>query len=1122
MKNYISRISILFLVLLPLSLAAQNGITNSQSAIEVGRDLLSVKQYDSAIVYFEKAVKLSIEEINDNNKTIAQSELGRSWIYLNKYDEAQKMSEAILRNEKSAIRAKIIAHQNIGLIYAQTTKNTSKESFHNHKALRIAADAPLTNFDNSLSNDSIWLSNKMLALESLAFMHRESQNHDSTEYYLSLLIDLSTTSNKFDTYHQALYKSDLANVFINQRKLNEAKKTLLSTQPLIDKLPLKDQRDFNLSATFYNFLGAYHSIAGQIDSSLIAKRKQQEIMSISPRLDSVLLARTQSYIGIDYYRLGDLNQAWEYEQKAFALKKRILASEDPEMARSYKLLGLYRLRQNFAGNDASEYFKENLRINEKLYGKLDTRTVDAMHHMSIGYNTVGKYKESLKISQEALSIQKKIKGSDYVTGAIYTAIAHNLTLLERLPESISVYTEMIDLLNNSKEDLSVLNINSRTGLASIYMRLNDYPKAEKYLREAEEFCIRTYGSESYSLVSIYNQISHTLQMQGQFDEALEANQKAIKSNSYRQDIFNTSSSPLSLLAKSQVDYVDSHIIRSKLLFQKEQESKNHNFKEFWDTFGTSVDLFKSWVLEQSNSVDVISLQSYSKDIYSVGIDALWFSDSINERSEQGLRMWNFSENSKAINQKLTEKKRQVTYPLESTSQIQEKQKTIDKAISHYKSLALNGNEHDSVAAGLFRALQAKKDSEQELKAQFPKDYSLTQFESDLTKKQVKGFLNQNQTILDYFITEQNLYAFVINTDSIHSFKFNWTSELQNEILSLKGLVNNDSVQVFKSMSKSVYQKIFQPLESAIAGDNIIVIPDKDLWNLNFDLLITNSEDSKVDYLIQKYAISYSYSSALLFSNNVHRKSKKQVLAFAYAETDIAEPKIDNMRDGPKENLPGTAKELKNLEASLDGKFYYGKKASEGKFKQAAPSYAIIHLALHGEVSDEEPDNSKLHFTKSEELTDEDNALHTFELYDMKLNADLAVLSACNTGTGKVSDGEGIMSLGKAFRYAGVNSVLLSQWEVSDATTPIIMNSFYDNLKKGLNKPEALRQAKLKFLENSNNITSNPYYWGSFFILGNPDPIDLSPRGNQRYWVFALLILTVLIVSGKVFTKRMGN
>lgn len=1114
--NTLSKFLLLLSIFFSFSTIAQESASIPEVALKIGREMASVKNYNSAAIYFQKSIQLSSVKKDEWNKTTAQSELGRNWISLNEFEKAREVSESVLNNKGAATRAKIIAHQNIGQLYAITSQNYKMGFYHQHKALKIALEETPKRFANEYSNDSLKLSNQTRALQVLAYMHRDLKSYDSAHYYMDRIIDLSEKEQPSNVYQLAYNKLDLLWLYVYQNKLNDTKNEIDRTQPLIDSLSLKTQSEFNLAAKYYNLLDVYHSRMRHYDSSLTARIKQEQIISISPRIDSTLLAQLQTNMGIGYYNAGDVNKAFEYEKKALTLKKRILPLDDFGFAASYKMLGIYRVAQSFAGEESIEYFREALRITQKHLGRLDARTADAMHNLSLGLNTASQFAKSLELEREVLSIYAKIGTNDYIKGSVYAGIATNLSSLDSLPEAISAYQELLKFSNTSKLNMSVMKMKAESGLGFSYLKLGKYETALKHFRAAESLSVQMKGPNNSDLAAIYNGISKSLKEQGLLEEALEMIKRAIEVNSYDRLLFNIDPIPINLLAKKQIQFVDSYVLYTQILLHKEKIQKSQDFKEFWRVFDNSVEVIESSVSEQTNSTDIISLLSANKVIYSAGIDALWFMDSIKTESLGSLKMWQLSEKSKAVNQKLNNKKRQATNPLASDIKIQKELTLISDLIAHYKSLALNGNDHDSVSAGLFKALQAKKEYKDRVKSDFPRDYSLNYLEDDISQDELKNFLETNLTIIDYFIVGENLYAFVINKGEVHSFKFDWPEELKKQILGFKNGFINDSSELYHNASSNIYQKIFKPLESVVTGNNVIIIPDKALWNINFDLLKTDVEDNlnlENKYLIQKYAISYSYSTSLLITAKSNRNTKGQVLAFAYAEDGLSEPQLDNMRDGVKENLPGTAREVRSLATTLNGAFYYGNEANEHKFKQIASDYSILHLALHGEVDDQDPDNSKLFFTGKGQ-NDEDNTLHTFELYNMNLNADLAVLSACNTGAGKISDGEGIMSLGKAFQYAGVNSVLLSQWEVSDAVAPVIIEAFYKYLKEGQNKAEALRSAKLDFLRTSNNITSNPYYWGSFFILGNTESISFKTNDQRWFWFLGITLIIIIVISRK--------
>lgn len=183
------------------------------------------------------------------------------------------------------------------------------------------------------------------------------------------------------------------------------------------------------------------------------------------------------------------------------------------------------------------------------------------------------------------------------------------------------------------------------------------------------------------------------------------------------------------------------------------------------------------------------------------------------------------------------------------------------------------------------------------------------------------------------------------------------------------------------------------------------------------------------------------------------------------------------------------KEVVGISEILGGEAYCRKSATEELFKKKAATAGILHIATHAVINDANPMFSRLIFAPDSSSL-EDGYLNTYELYNMKLNADMIVLSACNTGYGKLIRGEGIMSLARGCMYAGCSSIVMSLWSVDDQSTSVIMKNFYGSLVQGKSKDEALREAKLEFLKNADEIKANPFYWSGMIVIGNTEPISL--------------------------------
>ena len=279
------------------------------------------------------------------------------------------------------------------------------------------------------------------------------------------------------------------------------------------------------------------------------------------------------------------------------------------------------------------------------------------------------------------------------------------------------------------------------------------------------------------------------------------------------------------------------------------------------------------------------------------------------------------------------------------------------------------------------------------------------------------------------------------------------------------------------------------------------------------------------YLINRYKISYSYSALLWVENRSKQHAEDHSLEMLAAAASYA-PNLDSLiseqhsRSSRTSSLrkiltdiPATKTEVQYLENNFNGSFWYDAISNERNFKQEAPKYDIIHLAMHGLLDEKNPILSSLAFTENGDSID-DNFLEAWEISHLKLNAQLVVLSACEAGYGKFQQGEGVMSLARSFMYAGVPSLVVSMWQVNDASTSIIMQAFYKNLAKGMDKAAALRQAKLAYIKKAEEYAAHPAFWAPFIQLGDSRPIHVATKGpSSRLWWLAGGIGGLLAIAG---------
>lgn len=440
----------------------------------------------------------------------------------------------------------------------------------------------------------------------------------------------------------------------------------------------------------------------------------------------------------------------------------------------------------------------------------------------------------------------------------------------------------------------------------------------------------------------------------------------------------------------------------------------------------------------------------------------------------------------------------------------------------------------NIRGNLFELEETYKDLVKNLEENYPKYHQFKYKDTRKSLQEIQSKLAQNTALIEYYVGDSTTYIFTITSNDLSIQEVTDITNVSDLVRNLrKGLnakaIMNDPDQAYRDYSKNAYLLYEKLLKAPLAQlpsniEKLIIIPDGELGYVPFETLITTKADPelpdyrRLDYVMKQYPISYAYAASLLFEDFQLQKqeTKGDVLAFApsYAKTVTDTSKMNQLgkfRDAVTELLYNT-KEIKSIDKVMDGGFYESTMATERNFKAEANNYKMIHLAMHALVDDENPALSKLVFTHNQDTT-EDGFLHLYELYNMELNADMAVLSACNTGYGKLEKGEGIMSLARGFAYAGCPSIVMTHWQVDDKATSSLMAYFYEALAQGLPKDEALQQAKLKYLETANPITANPFFWGSAVTIGDSKAVV---SNTWYYWLIGALVLALI---GGFWMKR---
>lgn len=321
--------------------------------------------------------------------------------------------------------------------------------------------------------------------------------------------------------------------------------------------------------------------------------------------------------------------------------------------------------------------------------------------------------------------------------------------------------------------------------------------------------------------------------------------------------------------------------------------------------------------------------------------------------------------------------------------------------------------------------------------------------------------------------------------------FSFVCDNQNSFCGANYLASDFARQIatrnldYKTNAQKLYELLIKPVSAQLAGKNrLIIVPDAGSWQIPFAALL--NENGR--FLIEDFAISYAPSLAAL--REMRRlNDERRGANYAGDLLALGNPTLDaklissvrgEYRDNPLQPLPDAEREVKNL-----GKIYgnrakilIGSAADETALKREAGNYRFVHLATHSISNREKPMYSHVLLAKS---ADEDGLVEAWEIARIDLNAEMVVLSACETAGGRIAVGDGAIGLSWAFFVAGTPTTVASQWRVESAETAKLMTNFHRQLQTAPNKSEALRRAALEIRQNG---AAHPFYWASFILLGD--------------------------------------
>ncbi|MBY0433209.1 MAG: CHAT domain-containing protein, partial [Cyclobacteriaceae bacterium] len=947
----------------------------------------------------------------------------------------------------------------------------------------------------------------------------------------------------------SLNYSFLGYMFINQSRHDSAL-YYLNKSLAIQKKHLQPD-DPELATTLF-YLGRLYENQSELGTALRFLQQSHRIRLAKLPPQHPTISNSLQQLGSLYQKLGNTDRALDYFKKSLDMRIQSLGPNHANVAASYWSIGnLYGNIFNY--HQAILYTKQGNAIMYSLYGdKSDILpTYDA--YLGKMYGKIGDHASALASFKRAQQNAEKSLGADHPYRAIvyniigeYYADGNNSSLaIDYLSKALAIFQKAGG--SNAVREADVL-----AKMGSVNVKTGDSEKGLNQYQHALSVYQSKMSNANPKVASLYLLMGDARVEQQQFDDALALYQKSFASISHNfHDTTSFASNP-------SIDLLDNKPLALRIagkkaktlaqLFEKSNQlvhlQQSLNVYQYATTLAEELSV--NFDLESSKvelKKEIASLYDRAMEtahqLYSKTKETKYINDAfvISEKSKASLLLENIRDRgAKAL----------AGVP----DSLVQQENDIKIELAYHQSNLLKAKIGKDTAKinlaekAIFQLQQQFSLLKNNLEKKFPAYFNLKYKprEPSLTSEQ-NSLPNNNTCLVEFYTAESNIYRFSIyaNEVSLEKIKKDDTlnqliADYQKSISDVDFILNHSAEAdlLYTSSAYSLYEILLRPTLDNHTVNNLIIIPDGKLAQVNFGTLLMHRPDGKpdyktLDYVTKQVRASYAYSASWLSEHAFSRNSsEKKFGGFApsYHPNQFAEMDTLNhamaylvMRSGNLP-LPGAAAEVKSISQLMQGDSWTEQEASETNFKTKAGSYGILHLAMHTLLDNENPEYSELLFNHDTD-SQNDGYLTVAEIYNLKLNAAMVVLSACSSGFGKIQAGEGPISISRAFSYAGCPSVIMSLWKVPDEVTSTIMTDFYAELKKGKEKDEALRLAQLKFLtETSDPIYHHPYFWAGIVVMGDTNPLSKKFPLWAIYGIAGavLIALTVIWLRG----GRYGN
>ncbi len=880
-------------------------------------------------------------------------------------------------------------------------------------------------------------------------------------------------------------------------------------------------------ATTLFVLGTVYDNKNDFDTALDYYHQALNIYDSIGMSSSANAADCHLYIMTSYNNKGDYRRGIDHGKKTIQIYTSLSLPEHSNVAAAYGKLG--EIYSNLGDYEkAKEHLLRALTIFSSRFPEKKTAQGGLRLRLADIYSKTGEYQKAIEYAEKGITIYEQAYGEFHTqtgfmyeqTASVYREVKQFDNALKYFRKAITARERVTDTL--SRNDIAALY----SSIGDLFLKQQQYDSALTNLHRSLAIEQRSKGKNIPQSALLQHRFGDLYFLQRQYPQALHYYQCSI-------DVLTLTDSATDPYAALLVDH---SFYKKELLTSIEQKART---LEMMYKKSRSLDDLRAALRQYQTAFTVIddARKQYSADgskfflaekSASIYRQACRTALTLFEKTKDPLykeQAFLIADRSKGniLLEKLFDGEAKSFAGIPD-SLLNDERKLL-RSITFYEMQLLRAGENGNTPAiSSVSELQAKhfELSRQHqqfielLEQHYPKYYELKYARYTLSLKQIQENLAPSSALVEFMIDDSAIYAFTLTNKSLSVRTIRNTSTTGALVQQFSSALKTYNVEAYCSSGYELYSTLLRPLEKELASSaSITIIPDGYLFTIPFEALPMHRyspaqiDFTKIQYFISSHTVTYSYSAA--FDLKMNERMNKNISAglnfagFAPVFRDsikngdffanrsfVEESGLGEVRsitlDGKKFNeLKYSEDEILSIENtfnahSLRTKNFLHTDATEKNFKEFSRDADIVHVATHGFINEKNPKLSAILFSQPKEsITDDDGILYVDETFNLDLKAQLVVLSSCESGVGKLVDGEGMIALSRGLFYAGAHNIIYSLWKVSDKQTYLLMDEFYKNVVVGRSYSSSLRTAKLSLIASKESAF--PSKWSGFVLVG---------------------------------------